>query len=271
MAARDGGDLLEPRPLLEADDSEVRLVDAQDDGGLRSDRALEVGGARPVRRADLHEPRTGAREHVRNAETVADLDQLAARDDDVPALRQRGEGEEHCGGVVVDNERGFRARQPAQDRRDVILARAPRALRQVELEVRVAPRGIGDPLDGLLGQRRATEVGMDNHSRRVEHAPQARPSRVGQLLPQAHCEISRIRPSPDLLPRPVDHRPGGVHRERVAGLARELVHRGQIAQLHCANATARRPCVAHADFPLRHRRGRRRARSRARRAGRPSG
>jgi len=52
---------------------------------------------RPVRRPDLDEPRAGAREHVRDPEAVADLDQLAARDDDVPALRQRGEGEEDSG------------------------------------------------------------------------------------------------------------------------------------------------------------------------------
>ena len=271
MAARDGGDLLEPRPLLEADHAEVRLVDAQHDGGLGPDRALVVGGARPVRRADLDEPRTGACEDVRDPEAVADLDQLAARDDDVPALRQRGQGEEDCGGVVVDDERRFRACQPAQDRRDVILARAADALAQVVLEVRVAPRGIGDPLDRLLGQRRAAEIRVDDHACRVEHAPQARPPCVGKLLPQTRREISRIRPGLDLLPRPVDNGARRLHRERVVGLARELVHRGQIAQLHCANATARRPCVARAGSPPRRRRGRRRAPSRARRAGRPSG
>ena len=32
---RDGGDLLEPRPLLEADHAEVRLMDAQQHGRLR--------------------------------------------------------------------------------------------------------------------------------------------------------------------------------------------------------------------------------------------
>jgi len=54
-------------------------------------------------------------------------------------------------------------------------------------------------------------------------------------------EIPRIRAAPDLLPRAVDDGPRRVHRERVAGLARELVHRGQIAELHrgeryCASA-----------------------------------
>ncbi len=119
---RDGGDLLEPRALLEADDAEVRLVHAQQDGRLGADRALVVGGARPVRRPDLDEPRAGPREHVRDAEAVADLDQLATGDDDLAALRQRCEREQHRRGVVVDDECGLGSGQPAQDRRDVVLA-----------------------------------------------------------------------------------------------------------------------------------------------------
>ena len=130
VAARDRGELLEPRPLREADDAEVRLVHAQQQRRLRADRALVVGGARAVRRPDLDEPRAGAREHVGDAEAVADLDQLAARDDHLAALGERGEREQHRGGVVVDDERGLGAGQPAQDRarRDPGASRArPRA------------------------------------------------------------------------------------------------------------------------------------------------
>src|SRR4051794_9816237 len=53
VTPRHGGYLLEPRPLLEADHAEVRLVDAQQDCRLRPDRTLVVRGARPIRRADL--------------------------------------------------------------------------------------------------------------------------------------------------------------------------------------------------------------------------
>ena len=104
------------------------------------DRALVVGGARPVRRADLDEPRAGAREHVGDAEAVADLDQLAARDDDLAPLRERGEREQDGGGVVVDDERGLGAGQPAEEPGEVILARAALASLEVVLEVRVAAR-----------------------------------------------------------------------------------------------------------------------------------
>src|SRR5947208_14934791 len=81
VLARDCGDLLETRPLLEADDAEVRLVDAQEERRLVVDRPLVVGGARPVRGPHLDELRAGPREDLRNPEAVADLDQLTARDD----------------------------------------------------------------------------------------------------------------------------------------------------------------------------------------------
>ena len=71
---------------------------------------LVVGRARAIRRPDLDEPRAGARENVRDAEAVADLDQLAARHDDLAVLGERREREEHRGGVVVDDERRPRRR-----------------------------------------------------------------------------------------------------------------------------------------------------------------
>ena len=89
---------------------------AEQQRGLGPDRPLVVGGASPVRRADLDEPGTGAGEHVGDAEPVADLDELAAGDDDLAPLGERGEREQHGGGVVVDDERGLRARQPRRSR-----------------------------------------------------------------------------------------------------------------------------------------------------------
>ena len=97
---------------------------AQQERGLGPDRLLVVRRARAVRRPDLDEPRARAREHVGDAEAVADLDQLAARDDHLASLRERREREQHRGGVVVDDERRLRAGQPPQDRGDVILPRS---------------------------------------------------------------------------------------------------------------------------------------------------
>ena len=124
---RDRGELAERGLLGEADDAEVRLVDAQQRGGLGPDRTLVVGRTGAVRRSDLDEACSRAREHVGDPEAVADLDQLAARDHDLAAFGERGQREQHGGGVVVDDERRLGAGQPPQERREVILARAARA------------------------------------------------------------------------------------------------------------------------------------------------
>ena len=126
-----------PRPARPRDGCSVKPTTRKFDWCTRSRTAvsgpiaaLVVGGARAVRRPDLDEPRARAREHVRDAEAVADLDQLAARDEHLAALRERGEREQDRGGVVVDDERRLGAGQPPQDRGDVVLARAARARRR---------------------------------------------------------------------------------------------------------------------------------------------
>ena len=206
MTLRDGGELLELRQLGEADDAEVRLVHAQEERRLGPNGALVVLRARAVRRADLDEPRARAREHVGDAEAVADLDQLAARDDHLAALGERAEREQHRGGVVVDDERSLGAGQPAQDRRDVILPRAARAVAQVELEVRVAARDVDHLCERLLGERRAAEIRVHDHAGRVQDAPEVRRAHRAELVVQALREVAGIGARADLLPRAVEHR-----------------------------------------------------------------
>ena len=128
--------------------------DAQQQRGLGPDRRLVVGGARAVRRADLDEARARAREHVGDAEAVADLDQLAARDDHLAALGERGEREQQRGGVVVDDERVLGARRAGAASRARWSCREPRSpVGEVVLEVRVARRDLATRLE--RGRRRA--------------------------------------------------------------------------------------------------------------------
>ena len=89
-------------------------MDPQDRRSLRPDRALVVGDPRAVRRPDLDEPGSRAREHVGNPEAVADLDQLPARDDDLAPLGERGKREQHRRGIVVDHEGCLGAGEPAE-------------------------------------------------------------------------------------------------------------------------------------------------------------
>ena len=98
-------EVFELRALREAHDPEIRLVHAKQDGGSVADCTLVVLEPRAVRRADLDEAGSRAREHLGNPEAVADLDELAARDHDVAPFRERGNGEEDGGGVVVDDQR----------------------------------------------------------------------------------------------------------------------------------------------------------------------
>ena len=133
-----------------------------------ADRRFVVGGARAVRRPDLAQSRARSLEHVRNPETVADLDQLATRHQDFAAFGERGKREHHRGCVVVDDERGFRAGQAAQDAGDVVLPGAAAAGGNVVLEVRVAAPDLAYPVERSLGQRRAAEIRVHDHTGGVD-------------------------------------------------------------------------------------------------------
>ena len=132
---------------------------------VRADRALVVGGARAVGRPDLDESRARAREHVGDPEAVADLDQLAARDEHLAALGERGERQHHGGGVVVDDERRLGAGDPPEQRGEVVLTRAACARVEVVLEVRVAAADLDDALERRL-RRAARDRGSCGSGRR---------------------------------------------------------------------------------------------------------
>ena len=196
---REHRELREARLLREADDAEVRLVHAQQHRGLGGDRALVVRHARAVRRPHLDEPGAGAGEHVRDAEAVTDLDQLAARDDHLTPLGQGGEREQHRGRVVVDDEGRFRPRQVAHVPGHVGLPRAAGARLEIELEIRVAAGNLRDPLERGGGERSAAEVRVGDHAGGVDHAAQAGAEDRVRLRPRAVGEVSGLEAGPDLL------------------------------------------------------------------------
>ena len=181
--------------------------------------------------------RARAREHVRDAEAVADLDQLAARDDDLAPLRERREREQDRGGVVVDDEGGLRTREPAEELGDVVLARAAAALGEVVLEVRVARGDLDDTVERRGRKRRAAEIRVDDDAGRVQDAAQARGTRGSRDRERTLDEVARLVAGAHLLARPVERlargRDGGLVAERRQPLvAHERIHRGQVAQPH---------------------------------------
>ena len=122
----------------EALDPEVARVHLEHAAGVRADRVGVVAQVRAVGGADLAQPRAGGGDQVGQPEAVADLDHLAAADDDLAAGGQRGRGEHEGGGAVVDDEDLLGVGHGGAQRGEGAAAAAgPAAGRQVELHVDV--------------------------------------------------------------------------------------------------------------------------------------
>ena len=170
----------------EARDTEIAGMDAQ-----QQPRALVDGGAvivqmRAVGRADLAQNRAGARHDIGNAEAVADLDQLAARDHHFAARRELVQGQKDGRGIVIHDDTAG-AEQPFEQRRRVDIPLAAAALGEVVLEVAVAGRNGGGP------ERRASEVGMEHDAGGIDDAPQGGPADLRQRRADAGFDRGRLR------------------------------------------------------------------------------
>jgi hypothetical protein len=145
---------------------------------------------RAIRRADLAQLRARAAHDVGNAERPADLDEFAARNDDLLPERERGQRQQHSRRIVVDHGGGLRTGQFADQVLDQIVAIAAAATVQIELEVHRLRQRNGHGTHGFVGQDRAPEVRMEHRAREVEYGPQAAsPSggeRAGDVGGNAH-------------------------------------------------------------------------------------
>src|SRR5438067_3636825 len=173
VPAGDAGQVGERGRFGEAGDTEVRSVNPQQRGGAWRDRLLVVGGAGSVRGSDLHHACAGQPHHVWHPKRPADLDELAPRDDDLPALAQRAQGEQDGGRVVVDDECGLASEKRGQQAPDQAGTFAALARLEVELEVAVAGRE-PEGVHRRLRERRAAEVGVEDDAARVDDAAQPR-------------------------------------------------------------------------------------------------
>jgi hypothetical protein len=124
----------------------------------RRQRRLVVLHAGAVGGADLDERAARLAHHVGDAETAADLHQLAAGDDDLFPRGERAQREHRGRRAVVDDERVLRARESAEQLDDVRKPTPPLPFIEVELEVAVPTRDRGDPLDRPLRERRTAQV-----------------------------------------------------------------------------------------------------------------
>ncbi len=143
-------------------------MDLHDRRGIGANGGGIVLEMRAVGGADLDQPAAGASHDVGNAEGAANLDQLAARDDDLAASRQRVQRQEHGRGIVVDRGRRLGAGEPRQPRHNVLVALAAGAAREIVFERGRRAHRLDGGLDGFLGEQRAAEVGVQHRAGQVE-------------------------------------------------------------------------------------------------------
>ena len=161
----------------EALDAEVARMDLEDEPGPLAERGRVVPQVRAIRRADLAQARPGRLEQLGDPEAVADLDHLAARNDDLGAARrhgQRARDEGERGGTVVDDEGVGAGGEPLpQGRERAATAAGTLPGDDVELDVAVAG-GQGHRVAGRRGEPGPADVRVEDDAGGVEDAAQAR-------------------------------------------------------------------------------------------------
>src|SRR6266704_1431130 len=94
-----------------ARNSGCRRTRAKQETRLFVDRVFVVGETRAIGGADLAEDCATLFHDLGDSKAVSDFDELAARDDDFAAASKSREGDQDGGGAIVDDDRGFRARE----------------------------------------------------------------------------------------------------------------------------------------------------------------
>ena len=176
MLPGDGGQRFQLDALGEADHLEVAGVHLHDGHRFRRDRSGVIFGAGSIRGADLDHTCTRKAHDLRHSKSAADLDQLAAGNDDLLAPRQCRQHQEHRGGAIVDNRGGLGAGQVPQQLAEQVMAPASPAGQRIEFDGRVRARHAGDGFRRGPRQRSPAEVGMENHSGGIHDRPEPRPS-----------------------------------------------------------------------------------------------
>ncbi|KAF5036413.1 hypothetical protein DSECCO2_575340 [anaerobic digester metagenome] len=160
---------------MEADDAVVGGVDLHEHGRFVADGLLVVAQVGAVGGPDLAQHSPALPHDLGDTKGAADLHELPARNHDLAPLGQGVEDQEHGRGVVVDHEPRLGPSQAAEQLFDVGIAAAALPRLQGQLQVGVVPTAQGHGLHGLVGQDGAAEIGVDDHARGVEDAPEMRP------------------------------------------------------------------------------------------------
>ena len=228
MLVGQSGKLPRTHLLVKTLDAIVGRMDLEDHRRIGRDGALVVRQVRAVGGPDLDELGTRGLHNIGDTETAADLDKLAAADDDLLACGMCRQHQQHRGGIVVDDQRVLGTGERADELRGMLLARPARTGVDAVLERAIPARNLGHGFGSRFRERGATQVGMDDHTRGVDGRTQARQRRTMRAKFNGRCQLAlRARGGTGanggtLLVEL--GRDGGMH-HRIAGLPRRLHHR----------------------------------------------
>ena len=183
-APAEGGELLDPRFFGETDDAVVAVMDAEDGPGRLADGRLVVAEVGLVGRPDLAEDGAARGHDVGHAERTADLDELAARNDDLLAAGERVQDEDGRGGVVVGHGGRLGAGELPEQALDVAVAGDALAALEIEGQGRVTERNGGDGFSCGFGKDGPAEARVHDDARGVDGGGEGR----GEFLFEAGAE-----------------------------------------------------------------------------------
>ena len=144
-------------------------MDAEQETRAFVEGAFVIADARAIRGAHFAQHGAAFGHDVRNAEAIADFDQLAARNNHLCPLREGVQDQENSGGVVVDDNRSLSPNELRQQPGRVDVALAALAPFEVVFEVRVTRSDEGDFSLNCSGNRRPPQIRMQNHAGGVDH------------------------------------------------------------------------------------------------------
>ena len=227
------------RRRREAHHAVVGRVHLEDQSGLVPGRRPIVADPRPVGGADLGESGPGRREDVGDPELSADLDQFAARDEDLLAFGERGHRQQEGCGAVVHDHRRLRSGERGEQDLGVATALAAAAGLSIDLDVGVVAGGARRRSRCALGQRRAPQVRVQDDPGSVDdrHHPLRRMRRSAERPRQQDLLGRRIlalgRGRSHLLEHVFEHPFQERTSERGSGpprrvRAQERIHRGDL-------------------------------------------
>ena len=162
----------------EADDAVIAGMHTHEGRSLSRDGVLVILEVRAIGRADFDEPGLALGHDFRQPERTADLDQLAARDDDLLLRRQRCEHQHRGGRIIVDDCSRFRAGKLREDILDEFVTLDPLAALAIDGERRVTFQFSQHRIDDTAGENRPSQARMQDDAGRIDRRSQVRARRL---------------------------------------------------------------------------------------------